>query len=533
MSNQFNSPEFFPDDTQRFLAALSSSDFLGDLSSLQHTSGADGPASLSTAFAEDDFTSLGSGDINSSLRDLITSSGESGESDASSFTNAASVLSATTIGKSQSPELSTGAKSQAVQVKLELSPSMRALQNMSSSTPSTSNLSLEADKRKVGDEIMSDDDLSENDSKRREVDMIDQDEPKRLGRKLMAVEPSSKRKAQNRAAQRAFRERKEKHLRDLETRVEELENDAHNMNTENHFLKKQVDRLQAELKEYRKRQLSTSRNSPVTGATSFSAPFTFEFPLFGANAKQAKSSSQPLSSVASPTSTTSSFSSAAPFATQAQLYASSPYSPHGITGLMSPDTGAPTMQHTPSSVTGVPHPAKPEENFCAQLSMACGTRDNPIPKLRDSSILSPPSFETELFSEYRDSIFPGSEEEFTLPELTPDDIFDTGFMDSSERVSSRSSSSSNTADRTKTLTSSFPEPKIKQEPEDEVVPADNKPFMGCTALWDRISMHPKFGDLDIDGLCSELRTKAKCSESGVVVTESDFNDVLKKIDSDN
>jgi AP-1-like factor len=52
-------------------------------------------------------------------------------------------------------------------------------------------------------------------------------------------------------------------------------------------------------------------------------------------------------------------------------------------------------------------------------------------------------------------------------------------------------------------------------------------------MWfrDRISSHPRFvsGELDMDGLCSELRSKAKCSEVGVVVAESDVHEVLGKV----
>ena len=62
-----------------------------------------------------------------------------------------------------------------------------------------------------------DDDDDSNDPKRREST---EKVPKKPGRKPLTSEPSSKRKAQNRAAQRAFRERKEKHLKDLETQVE-------------------------------------------------------------------------------------------------------------------------------------------------------------------------------------------------------------------------------------------------------------------------------------------------------------------------
>jgi AP-1-like factor len=102
-----------------------------------------------------------------------------------------------------------------------------------------------------------------------------------------------KRKAQNRAAQRAFRERKEKHLKDLETKVGELEKASESANHENGLLRAQVDRLQIELREYRKR---LSMNSGLTGRAppvggnmflpsaangSSTNNFQFEFPKFG------------------------------------------------------------------------------------------------------------------------------------------------------------------------------------------------------------------------------------------------------------
>lgn len=36
------------------------------------------------------------------------------------------------------------------------------------------------------------------------------------------------------------------------------------------------------------------------------------------------------------------------------------------------------------------------------------------------------------------------------------------------------------------------------------------------------------GDFDLDGLCSELTKKAKCSGNGPVVGEVDFDTILKK-----
>jgi AP-1-like transcription factor len=116
--------------------------------------------------------------------------------------------------------------------------------------------------------------------------------PKKPGRKPLMVEPTSKRKAQNRAAQRAFRERKEKHLKDLETKVEDLEKASESANHENGLLRAQVERLQVELKEYRKRlswissnglnrSQAVSFNKPAPNVNKDQNDFQFEFPKFG------------------------------------------------------------------------------------------------------------------------------------------------------------------------------------------------------------------------------------------------------------
>ena len=102
-----------------------------------------------------------------------------------------------------------------------------------------------------------------------------------------------KRKAQNRAAQRAFRERKEKHLKDLETKVEELEKASEATNHENSVLRAQVDRMTSELNQY-KQKLSgmaskkfgpTTREQVPFGNAAVSnlndVNFQFEFPKFG------------------------------------------------------------------------------------------------------------------------------------------------------------------------------------------------------------------------------------------------------------
>ena len=98
---------------------------------------------------------------------------------------------------------------------------------------------------------------------------------------------TQKRKAQNRAAQRAFRDRKEQHLKDLEVKVTELTRSSETDKQEKGILKAQIDRLETELRDYRTRLSSdANRNhSPTYGNVSKIEPadstFNFDFPTFG------------------------------------------------------------------------------------------------------------------------------------------------------------------------------------------------------------------------------------------------------------
>lgn len=63
------------------------------------------------------------------------------------------------------------------------------------------------------------------------------------------------------------------------------------------------------------------------------------------------------------------------------------------------------------------------------------------------------------------------------------------------------------------------------EDDNLVVPSDGK-FFTCSEIWDRITSNPKLSDLDLDNLCMELKTKARCSERGVLIKEEDLNKAL-------
>ncbi|CAG8887888.1 unnamed protein product [Penicillium egyptiacum] len=90
----------------------------------------------------------------------------------------------------------------------------------------------------------------------------------------------SKRKAQNRAAQRAFRERKEQHVRDLEDKVNNLEQASNTLQADNERLKRELARytteneiLRATSQHANRGHISTNENpepTTVTGPMKFS-----------------------------------------------------------------------------------------------------------------------------------------------------------------------------------------------------------------------------------------------------------------------
>lgn len=65
--------------------------------------------------------------------------------------------------------------------------------------------------------------------------------------------------------------------------------------------------------------------------------------------------------------------------------------------------------------------------------------------------------------------------------------------------------------------------------QEDQVPIASQRFIQCADAWDRICSHPRFGEIDINSMCQELRNKARCSKSGVVLDEEDVNAVLKSM----
>jgi AP-1-like factor len=195
-----------------------------------------------------------------------------------------------------------------------------------------------------------------------------------------------------------------------------------------------------------------------------------------------------------------------------------------------------------------------ERTFCEKLNMACGNSNNPVPRTMSESTAGTfqepgfdingidwfaqqngNQFDPQLFGDYREpqeNILAGDtyntdgffNDAFAMPE------FNSPFNAATSPALSR---------------------KDKLIEEDEVVPAeDPSQLLTCNTIWyvstavscpplsrlsanvlvirDRLQSCPKVkeGEFDLDLLCKDLQKKAKCSETGAVVNESDFNMIM-------
>jgi AP-1-like factor len=455
-----------------------------------------------------------------------------------------------------------------------------------------------------------------------------------------------KRKAQNRAAQRAFRERKEKHLKDLESKVSELEKASDAANHENGLLRAQVQRLQMELREYRKRlslnSAGLNRSPPIAGGFSSllgggpTTNFQFEFPKFGglpgahvfdngplskaANKPSSVSSSNPTTRqnstgrAISPKDSANSSAVASPDKTGNGVPRSGSlnYTPDGAdynrasglntsrsstsdsssTRVFQFNSGSSTHSDSPSASSNSqvgqnsscdtsPEPShnspaegyvchgnsEGEVTFCEKLNMACGNPRNPIPRAMSKSDTKSPAapskspapdvngldffanqnggqFDPTLFGDYRDS----------QAAIVGDGDFTGGFFNDAFPLTDFGSGSPFHFGDTPAVQKSNPIDEIErlQDGDDEeVVPGEDvSQMLNCHKIWfvssffancgvypkltssrDKLSHRPDFkdGTIDIDNLCSELRAKARCSESGVVVDTKDVEAALQRL----
>lgn len=211
--------------------------------------------------------------------------------------------------------------------------------------------------------------------------------------------------------------------------------------------------------------------------------------------------------------------------------------------------------------------------FCEKLNMACGNPRNPMPRAKSHSDsvpaeankpaatteTSPPAntntietmatqnggqFDPSLFGDYRDS----------TAAIVGDGDFSGGFFDAAFPMPDFGSPFN--ALQTPAIQKSNPLEEIEKlqdgaNDDDEVVPGDDmSQMLNCHKIWyvhtmsklaqihhanmssrDTLQSNEDFkeGSFDIDGLCSELRAKARCSESGVIVDQKDVDAALKRM----
>ncbi|KAI0386420.1 PAP1-domain-containing protein [Hypomontagnella monticulosa] len=431
-----------------------------------------------------------------------------------------------------------------------------------------------------------DDDIDEGGGKRRESEGK---VPKKPGRKPLTNEPSSKRKAQNRAAQRAFRERKEKHLKDLETKVEELEKASTATNNENSQLRSQIEKLTMELNEYKKKLTLLNSPRPATGPSGghrnsvfgqaaiqnlSDVNFQFEFPKFGIlpgpqdtqmngiktsyPSTRSSPNSQPspiekskdqatpnsIKRDSSDSKDSSSKSSGSPYdstfgaSVSRTSLDSSHYSVNGAnTG--SPCSSTANSNMGPSSSCGTsPEPCtqsplgfKPvdtlttigeEQPALTSDSMAQFNNMNNMDfsNLDWLSQQNGGQFDPQLFGDYREP------QDNILANATFDDSFFNDAFDVDFSMPYNMAAPSPNAPKKNLIA----EIDARKESEDTIVTTSNGKLLTCNNIWEKLQACPRVqsGDLDLDGLCSDLQKKAKCGGSGAVIDEQDFKAVMTK-----
>lgn len=416
-----------------------------------------------------------------------------------------------------------------------------------------------------------DDEESVKDPKRREST---EKVPKKPGRKPLTSEPSSKRKAQNRAAQRAFRERKEKHVKDLETKVEELEKQSEAANHENTQLRARVERMTVELNQYKQKMavISNARSSPRSqgsfGSTAVSnlgdVNFEFNFPKFGAlpgpTTKPQRSGSQPISPQSqnqtpsnppkAQTAQNDQFSKD-DFANLAKF--SGVFTPSMSSSVTNGSRGSSLDSANFSIGAGTSSPSASSHSNMGPSS-SCGTSPEPFTQSpigykpmetmttigeEQSSLATEPfsqfanvdfsntnfdwlaqqnggQFDPQLFGDYREP------QENILSNPSFDEFFndaiDADFITPYNMAPSPALHKKNIID------------EIDAQKDDFNDHTPSQKNMNCNQIWEKLQSCPKAqnGEFDLDGLCSELTKKAKCSGSGPVVGEHDFDHLLKK-----
>ncbi|KAI7824823.1 hypothetical protein BC939DRAFT_449312 [Gamsiella multidivaricata] len=76
--------------------------------------------------------------------------------------------------------------------------------------------------------------------------------------------------------------------------------------------------------------------------------------------------------------------------------------------------------------------------------------------------------------------------------------------------------------------------KSQTSAEKHMLPAleENEKAIPCPQAWEHIAKHPNFDDADIDDLCIEMKSKAKCSGHGPVIPVSEVNKLMNRLNQE-
>ncbi|KAF8940915.1 hypothetical protein EDD21DRAFT_370059 [Dissophora ornata] len=85
-----------------------------------------------------------------------------------------------------------------------------------------------------------------------------------------------------------------------------------------------------------------------------------------------------------------------------------------------------------------------------------------------------------------------------------------------------------------TTDSSEEYPECPDKPKGPGLPPldEDEKAIPCPQAWETIAKHPKFDDADIDDLCAQLKSKAKCSGHGPVIPISEVHKLMSRLDQE-
>lgn len=222
--------------------------------------------------------------------------------------------------------------------------------------------------------------------------------------------------------------------------------------------------------------------------------------------------------------------------------------------------------NTISEENQIANPIGGEASFCGKLALACGNSTNPIPPIMSESnggrnlsgsAITPSydpngfnwlaqqnggGFDPVLFGEYREPQNAVVSQDFGS-------FFNDAFPlpDLGSPLHNFNDVAPSPLPKPDPLNQADPAQQGREE-EEEVVPGEDRgKLMTCNKIWfvrirlltvrstytrirDRLQSMEKFrnGEIDVDNLCAELRSKARCSEGGAVVDEREVDRILGK-----